>query len=73
MAGAHVGLAQSAAGARHRMAVWAGGSDAGVWLNVAVGGYTDNVGTDQLNQGLSEQRAGPGATIWCNKEYRQIR
>ena len=27
-------------------------------LNIAVGGYTDNVGTDQLNQGLSEQRAG---------------
>jgi outer membrane protein OmpA-like peptidoglycan-associated protein len=27
-------------------------------LDIAVGGYTDNVGTDQLNQGLSEQRAG---------------
>src|ERR1700690_3628381 len=27
-------------------------------LNIAVGGYTDNVGTDQLNQGLSEERAG---------------
>ena len=27
-------------------------------LNIAIGGYTDNVGTDQLNQGLSEERAG---------------
>jgi outer membrane protein OmpA-like peptidoglycan-associated protein len=27
-------------------------------LNIAVGGYTDNVGTNQLNQRLSEERAG---------------
>jgi outer membrane protein OmpA-like peptidoglycan-associated protein len=27
-------------------------------LNIAIGGYTDNVGTGQLNQGLSEERAG---------------
>jgi len=26
-------------------------------LNIAVGGYTDNVGSDQMNQGLSEHRA----------------
>ena len=27
-------------------------------LNIAVGRYTDNVGTNQLNQRLSEERAG---------------
>jgi outer membrane protein OmpA-like peptidoglycan-associated protein len=27
-------------------------------LNIAIGGYSDNVGTDQLNQGLFEERAG---------------
>ena len=27
-------------------------------LNIAVGGYTDNVGGDQMNQKLSENRAG---------------
>ena len=27
-------------------------------LNIAVGGYTDNVGGDEMNQKLSENRAG---------------
>jgi outer membrane protein OmpA-like peptidoglycan-associated protein len=42
-------------------------------LNIAIGGYTDNVGTDQLNQGLSEEVAGLCATTSCNKVYRRIR
>ena len=32
-------------------------------LNIAIGGYTDNVGTGQLNQGLSEERAGGCARL----------
>ena len=45
-------------GAREKLAKVAGILIAYPGLNIAVGGYTDNVGTDQLNQGLSEQRAG---------------
>ena len=45
-------------GAREKLSKVAGILLAYPGLNIAVGGYTDNVGTDQLNQGLSEQRAG---------------
>jgi len=45
-------------GAREKLSKVAGILIAYPGLNIAVGGYTDNVGTDQLNQGLSEQRAG---------------
>src|ERR1039458_1849694 len=45
-------------GAREKLSKVAGILMAYPGLNIAVGGYTDNVGTDQLNQGLSEQRAG---------------
>ena len=45
-------------GAREKLSKVAGIIIAYPGLNIAVGGYTDNVGTDQLNQGLSEQRAG---------------
>ena len=44
-------------GAREKLSRVAGILIAYPGLDVAVGGYTDNVGTDQLNQGLSEQRA----------------
>ena len=45
-------------GAREKLSKVAGILIAYPGLNIAVGGYTDNVGTDQMNQGLSEQRAG---------------
>ena len=45
-------------GAREKLSKVAGILIAYPGLNIAVGGYTDNVGTDQLNQGLSEHRAG---------------
>jgi outer membrane protein OmpA-like peptidoglycan-associated protein len=45
-------------GAREKLSRVAGILIAYPGLDIAVGGYTDNVGTDQLNQGLSEQRAG---------------
>ena len=45
-------------GAREKLSKVAGILIAYPGLDIAVGGYTDNVGTDQLNQGLSEQRAG---------------
>src|SRR5664279_2406339 len=45
-------------GAREKLSKVAGILMAYPGLDIAVGGYTDNVGTDQLNQGLSEQRAG---------------
>jgi outer membrane protein OmpA-like peptidoglycan-associated protein len=44
-------------GAREKLSKVAGILIAYPGLDVAVGGYTDNVGTDQFNQGLSEQRA----------------
>jgi outer membrane protein OmpA-like peptidoglycan-associated protein len=44
-------------GAREKLSKVAGILIAYPGLNIAVGGYTDNVGSDQLNQGLSEQRA----------------
>ena len=44
-------------GAREKLSKVAGILISYPGLNIAVGGYTDNVGTDQLNQGLSEQRA----------------
>jgi outer membrane protein OmpA-like peptidoglycan-associated protein len=44
-------------GAREKLSKVAGILIAYPGLNIAVGGYTDNVGTDQLNQGLSENRA----------------
>ncbi len=45
-------------GAREKLSKVAGILVAYPGLNIAVGGYTDNVGTDQLNQNLSERRAG---------------
>jgi outer membrane protein OmpA-like peptidoglycan-associated protein len=44
-------------GAREKLAKVAGILLAYPSLNIAVGGYTDNVGNSQLNQRLSEQRA----------------
>ncbi len=44
-------------GAREKLSKVAGILIAYPGLDIAVGGYTDNVGTDQLNQGLSEHRA----------------
>jgi outer membrane protein OmpA-like peptidoglycan-associated protein len=45
-------------GAREKLAKVAGILLAYPGLNIAVGGYTDNVGGDQMNQRLSENRAG---------------
>jgi outer membrane protein OmpA-like peptidoglycan-associated protein len=45
-------------GAREKLAKVAGVLLAYPGLNIAVGGYTDNVGSDQFNQKLPEQRAG---------------
>jgi len=46
------------AGAREKLAKVAGILLAYPGLNIAVGGYTDNVGGDAMNQKLSENRAG---------------
>jgi outer membrane protein OmpA-like peptidoglycan-associated protein len=45
-------------GAREKLAKVAGILIAYPTLNIAVGGYTDNVGGDEMNQKLSENRAG---------------
>src|SRR5947207_13143447 len=45
-------------GAREKLATVAGILLAYPGLNIAVGGYTDNVGGDAMNQKLSENRAG---------------
>jgi len=45
-------------GAREKLAKVAGILIAYPGLNIAVGGYTDNVGGDDMNQTLSENRAG---------------
>jgi len=45
-------------GAREKLAKVAGILIAYPGINVQVGGYTDNVGGDDMNQALSEQRAG---------------
>ena len=45
-------------GAREKLAKVAGILIAYPGLNIAVGGYTDNVGGDDMNQRLSENRAG---------------
>jgi outer membrane protein OmpA-like peptidoglycan-associated protein len=45
-------------GAREKLAKVAGILLAYPGLNIAVGGYTDNVGSDAMNQTLSENRAG---------------
>lgn len=45
-------------GAREKLAKVAGILIAYPGLNIAVGGYTDNVGGDEMNQTLSEHRAG---------------
>ena len=44
-------------GAREKLAKVAGILLAYPGLNIAVGGYTDNVGSDEMNQTLSENRA----------------
>ncbi|MGB7266451.1 MAG: OmpA family protein [Terracidiphilus sp.] len=46
------------AGAREKLAKVAGILISYPGLNIAVGGYTDNVGGDEMNQKLSENRAG---------------
>jgi outer membrane protein OmpA-like peptidoglycan-associated protein len=46
------------AGAREKLAKVAGILLAYPGLNIEIGGYTDNVGTDAMNQTLSENRAG---------------
>ena len=46
------------AGTREKLAKVAGILLAYPGLNIEVGGYTDNVGSDQMNQKLSENRAG---------------
>jgi outer membrane protein OmpA-like peptidoglycan-associated protein len=45
-------------GAREKLAKVAGILLAYPALNIEVGGYTDNVGSDEMNQALSENRAG---------------
>jgi outer membrane protein OmpA-like peptidoglycan-associated protein len=45
-------------GAREKLAKVAGILLAYPGLNIEIGGYTDNVGSDQMNQTLSENRAG---------------
>jgi outer membrane protein OmpA-like peptidoglycan-associated protein len=45
-------------GAREKLAKVAGILLAYPGINVQVGGYTDNVGGDEMNQALSEHRAG---------------
>jgi len=45
-------------GAREKLAKVAGILIAYPGLNIAIGGYTDNVGGDEMNQKLSENRAG---------------
>jgi outer membrane protein OmpA-like peptidoglycan-associated protein len=45
-------------GAREKLAKVAGILIAYPGLDIAVGGYTDNVGSDEMNQTLSENRAG---------------
>ena len=45
-------------GAREKLAKVAGILVSYPGLNIAVGGYTDNVGGDAMNQTLSENRAG---------------
>lgn len=45
-------------GAREKLAKVAGILIAYPGINIAVGGYTDNVGSDDMNQKLSENRAG---------------
>jgi outer membrane protein OmpA-like peptidoglycan-associated protein len=45
-------------GAREKLAKVAGILLAYPGLNIAVGGYTDNIGGDAMNQKLSENRAG---------------
>jgi outer membrane protein OmpA-like peptidoglycan-associated protein len=45
-------------GAREKLAKVAGLLRAYPALNIEVGGYTDNVGSDEMNQTLSENRAG---------------
>jgi len=45
-------------GAREKLAKVAGILIAYPGLNIEVGGYTDNVGGDDMNQQLSEHRAG---------------
>ena len=60
-------------GAREKLAKVAGILLAYPGLNIEVGGYTDNVGGDAMNQKLSENRADPCATILCSKAYRPIR
>jgi outer membrane protein OmpA-like peptidoglycan-associated protein len=56
-------------GAREKLAKVAGILIAYPGLNIAVGGYTDNVGGDEMNQKLSENRARPFAITWCRRAY----
>jgi outer membrane protein OmpA-like peptidoglycan-associated protein len=60
-------------GAREKLAKVAGILLAYPGLDIAVGGYTDNVGGDAMNQRLSENRASSVRDYRCNKESRPIR
>ena len=59
-------------GAREKLAKVAGILIAYPGLNIAVGGYTDNVGTDHSTKACLRSVPEPCATIWCNKAYPQI-
>jgi outer membrane protein OmpA-like peptidoglycan-associated protein len=52
------GMYSLKSGAKEKLAKVAGILIAYPSLNIAVGGYTDNVGGDAMNQTLSENRAG---------------
>ncbi len=52
-------------GAREKLAKVAGILPA--YPGLEVGGYTDNVGGDDMNQKLSENRADAVSIIWCRK------
>jgi len=54
-------------GAREKLANVAGILLAYPGLNIEVDGYTDNVGGDEMNQQLSENRARSVRDYWCNK------
>jgi outer membrane protein OmpA-like peptidoglycan-associated protein len=60
-------------GAREKLAKVAGILLAYPGLDIAVGGYTDNVGGDEMNQTLSENRAGSVRDYLVQEGVRRIR
>jgi len=59
-------------GAREKLAKVAGILLALSGLDIAVGGYTDNVGGDAMNQTLSENRASSVRDYWCKRRRDQF-